>query len=253
MTIKLQVSGATKANNFIGKPNEDAYILDELHHIYIVADGVTRDRLDGKYPNPSPAKQTSELFVRETHQYLRDNHQRDDVYDLLKNAITKANTLIHEANKDYTEFPPSTVAIVAMIRGNKLYFAYIGDSSVYLLNNPLERLTNPQTTLIHAHVHELTLAQIRDEVANNPDHPYAYGVVNGDENALLFVEYHQLDLASGMKVLIASDGFDDYFESSEFVYNNQSVDELITEAEAFGEENPHLRSDDKTAILLRVL
>lgn len=255
MTIKLQVSGATKANNFVDKPNEDAYILDEQHQIYIVADGVTRDRLDGKYPNPSPAQYISQLFVKEAYQYLLEHHQQDNIPDLLKQAITHANNTIFEQNKDYTESVPSTVAIVAMVQDNQLYYAYIGDSSVYslILGEKVKRITSPQTKLVHEHHDELTSAQIRDEIANNPSHPYAYGVLNGDERALLFVEYHQLELISGLLIMIASDGFDDWLEWSDFIYNNQSVDELIAEAEAFGVQNPHLRSDDKTAIYLKVL
>lgn len=253
MTIQLQVSGATKANNFVDKPNEDVYVMDEGNHIYIVADGVTRDRLDGKYPNPSPAQYISQLFVRETYQYLHDNLLHDNLYELLEQAITYSNNIIQSENKDYTEFAPSTVAIVAIVRSNLLYYAHLGDCSIWLLGEKFKRITNPQTEIIHEHAQEFTLAQIRDEIANNPNHPYAYGVLNGDEQALLFVEYHQLELVSGMNILIASDGFDDFFDSSECVYENQSVDDFIAEAESFGTQNPHLRSDDKTAICLKVL
>ncbi len=55
-----------------------------------------------------------------------------------------------------------------------------------------------------------------------------------------------------MHILIASDGLDALLSSPDFHYEGQSASALIEEAEQFEQQNPHLRSDDKTAILIEI-
>ncbi len=247
----IQTSADSVANTSVGKPNEDFYLVDEDNHIYIVADGVTRDRINGQYPNPSPARAVSQLFVNVVHQYLKQNSHHEPI-DCLQQSIASANATIADHNRPYTEFAPSTVAIVSMIVDEHFYYAHIGDCSVYLLNSSAKQLTTPQTKLIEEHANDFSKAQIRDEISNNLQHPYAYGIINGEENALKFVEYHQFKLKAGIRILLASDGLDILIDKSQFQYSGQSVSALIKEAEQLEQQNQHIRSDDKTAILIHV-
>ena len=48
---------------YLDKPNEDLALFEKKYNIGIVLDGVTRDRIEGVYPNPSPARVASELFA----------------------------------------------------------------------------------------------------------------------------------------------------------------------------------------------
>ena len=247
----IQTSADSVANSSADKPNEDSYLVDEANNIYIVADGVTRDRINRHYPNPSPAKEVSQLFVNVVHQHMRQNNHHEPI-ECLKQSIASANATIADHNRSYTEFAPSTVAIVAMIVDEYFYYAHIGDCSVYLLNSSAKQLTTPQTKLIEEHANDFSKAQIRDEISNNLQHPYAYGIINGKQNALKFVEYHQFKLKAGMRILIASDGLDILLHRSQFQYSGQSASTLIGEAEQIEQQNQQIRSDDKTAILIQI-
>lgn len=248
----IKASASSKANNSADKPYEDSYLLDEDNHIYIVADGVTRDRIEGKYPNPSPAKQVSELFVKEVHKQLLQNMDNRDISQRLRQASISANQLINIKNRSYTDFAPGTVAIVALIENNQFHYLHIGDCSLYRLGDDIQCLTIPQTKLIDEHRDAFTTSQVRNEIANNANHPYGYGVLNGDEDAQKFMEYHQFELTLNDKILIASDGLDALLKESPFSYKNQSPDDLIEAAEKVELQNPQLRSDDKTAIMIKV-
>jgi hypothetical protein len=51
---RIVARSASKPNNLnYYKPNEDYIIVDDINQIYIICDGVTRDLINGKYPEPS--------------------------------------------------------------------------------------------------------------------------------------------------------------------------------------------------------
>jgi hypothetical protein len=48
-------SGTTRNNLDYAKPNEDYLIVDDKNKVHIICDGVTRNLIDGSYPEPSPS------------------------------------------------------------------------------------------------------------------------------------------------------------------------------------------------------
>lgn len=251
--IMLSVDAHSRANNTADKPNEDAYFVDTQHHIYIVADGVTRDRINGMYPNPSPACVISQLFVKTAHEALIKTSQLPDIRTGLTQAAVYANDIIKQKNIDYTEFLPGTTGIVTVVRDDILHYVHIGDSSVYVVDDgKLNRLTTVQTALVHEHYAEFTKQQVRNDIANNINHPYGYGVLNGHDGAVDFLEYGQINLTSSQVILIASDGLDVLFEQEDFRYRGQSVEQLIEAMVAIEDNDNSIRSDDKTIIRIQV-
>ena len=62
--MKYRVETATKKNTKeFDKPNEDYFLVDRNNGIFIILDGVTRDKIDGIYPDPSPACEVSKIFI----------------------------------------------------------------------------------------------------------------------------------------------------------------------------------------------
>lgn len=252
--FKLTIDAHSKANNSADKPNEDAYLVDTQHHIYIVADGVTRDRINGAYPNPSPARAISQLFVKTAHEEFIKTSHLPDIKTGLTQAVIHANIMIKQKNIDYTEFAPGTTGIVTIVRDDIVHYVHIGDSSVYVVKDGvLNRLTTIQTALVHEHYAEFTKQQVRNDIANNINHPYGYGVLNGHDGAVDFLEYGQIKLTSDSTVLIASDGLDVLFEQPDFRYTGQSAEELIVQAVDLEDSDETIRSDDKTVIIIRAI
>ena len=73
--MKYRVETATKKNTKeFDKPNEDYFLVDRNNGIFIILDGVTRDKIDGIYPDPSPACEVSKIYpVRTVEQIISIN------------------------------------------------------------------------------------------------------------------------------------------------------------------------------------
>ena len=232
----------------INKPNEDFYLCDDDRGIYLLFDGVSRDKINGIYPNPSPSFDVSKLFVKSVYKFLLENiNENANILDLLHNAIKKGNDEINEYNskKEWIDnFLPGTVGIIAVIRDCKLFFAYIGDCYGLVISNKGDKtiFTQCQTEKIANHKKEFSAYEIRNEICNNESHPYSYGVLNGDFRAMNFIKYDTIDILSNDKIIICSDGFSDIIKnvSGKKLYQ-MTIDQMTTRAN---------ESDDKTMVII---
>ena len=115
----------------ISKPNEDLFLVDDARCIYILLDGVSRDCVNGVYPNPSPSRRATEIFAQTAHQNIISREGESDFQAVLLGAAEAANQAVAAENHlnyggpDY--FLSGTVGILACIRDDTLYYAYNGD------------------------------------------------------------------------------------------------------------------------------
>lgn len=238
------------------KPNEDYLIEDDLHYIYILLDGVTRNKINGKYPNPSPSAIVSKLFGDEVHKKLLE-YINSDYFELLKNSIFHANKKIRNYNQQQNNwsFLPGTVGIISIIKDGTFYYAYNGDCSGRLIRNSnIYLFTHSQTERIHKHLHEFSSDYIRNEIVNNKKHPYCYGVFNGQPQALDLIEYGKLELQAGDKLILASDGLNPFFDSKNTAIIAETTPQHIIESTIQIESSSTTpkRSDDKAVIIINI-
>lgn len=183
LKVKYRVETATKKNTKeFDKPNEDYFLVDRNNGIFIILDGVTRDKIDGIYPDPSPACEVSKIFIDKAYNYIMNvSSKESDYLKIIKNAFVEGNKEIEKFNHSYLgSFLPGTVGIIAIIKDNKLFYGYIGDCIGILLNKQMKKeFTMCQTKLIHEHIKEFTAYEIRHNICNNIRHPYSYGVLDG--------------------------------------------------------------------------
>lgn len=198
------------------KPNEDYIIFDDENKVYILADGVSRDKTKSGYPNPSPAKEVAELFSKSVYQHLL-NSKEEDGYERVKNAFVFGNEAVRKYNKNYSgDFLPGTVGVVGLIESEWLYYGYIGDCYGRVLENEkVTVFTKCQTEKMEKHKKEFSLYEIRNNICNNKKHPYSYGVINGKKEAMDFVEMGKVNLRSIEKIILSSDGLEPYLSSLE--------------------------------------
>lgn len=233
------------------KPNEDFYLMDDKNGIYIIVDGVSRDRENGVYPNPSPAAEVSQLFVQKAYDYLK-NHikEEENIEELIFRAMAVGNdeiALYNQRQKWADDFYPGTVGIIACLKREHFYYGYIGDCyGVYLNLN--RRYTNVftkcQTEKIALHKKEFTSYEIRNVICNNMEHPYSYGVLNGNKAALDFVEIAMFPIYNNDRILLCTDGVADALKGllSRKIYGISLEDILRISKE----------TDDKTIISIKV-
>lgn len=229
------------------KPNEDYFLCDDKEGIYLLVDGVSRDKINGIYPNPSPAYYVSKLFVESVYEFLVSNiNKNKNIIDVINAAIRFGNDEIKEYNdkrKWDNNFLPGTVGIVAIIWNSQLFYGYIGDCYGLIVNRKSKRIfTACQTENIVKHKKEFSSVEIRNRICNNKSHPYSYGVLNGDIRAIDFVNCGSISLLDSDKIVMCSDGFSDVIKNltGEDMY-------LMTLEQMIKKSNEH---DDKTMIII---
>lgn len=243
--VKYNSSAITiKNSKDINKPNEDYYLCDDEKGIYILVDGVSRDKIKGVYPNPSPSFLVSKIFVESVYKFLLNSFSAD-IFGLLYDAIKKGNDEIKNYNdkiKWENGFLPGTVGIIVIIRDDKLFYAYIGDCYGFIVNSDKHIFSKCQTENIAKHKKEFSAFEIRNKICNNVNHPYSYGVFNGDIRAMKFVNYGDIDVHEKDKIFLCSDGFSDIVKnfSGEKIYKME-IGEIIKNSK---------ECDDKTMIII---
>jgi len=236
---------------YIDKPNEDFYICDDENGIYIVLDGVSRDVIDGKYPNPSPALRASEIFALNAHRYLQEELSRgvSDFSAIIKSAMVFGNECIAEFNSQgIYSFPSGTVGIVLVMRSNRAYFGFIGDciGKVVSFDNSAT-FTRDQTRNVDLYREEYNQARIRSEICNNPNHPAGYGVLNGAKAALDFIEIGYIELSGNEKIMLYTDGFEDALDS---LTPHQLYNITVSKAKDLSQSISGKPIDDRTLLMI---
>ena len=252
--LKITAETAINKNHLdFQKPLEDFILVDKEDKIFIVLDGVTRDKNNGIYPNPSPSFDVSQIFAQEVYRSLKQEKRNKDIPNLLKFAVINGNNKIKEYNKKGTwSFLPGTVGIISVIVDDIFYYLFVGDCIGQIFHkNKQKKITYPQTRLIKEHITEFSADQIRNIICNNKKHPYGYGVFTGEVGVLDFLEFGNESLYKGDLILLATDGMDILFNNNEFqITSSTSAKELLSEAEKM-ENIQGQKSDDKAVILVR--
>ena len=191
---------------------------DNINKIYILLDGVTVDRIDGKYPNPSPARDVAHLFGEYVYKIL--STQIDLVYPELaiKKAIYEGNLKIKEYNNTYNPpFDAGVVGIVSIIKDDIFYYSYIGDCSGRIFTEDyIDLFTIEQTRMVRENKKSLTTYEIRHIICNNINHPYGYGVWDGKSGALDFVVSGTKKISNGAYIVLSSDGYEELLSKLSF-------------------------------------
>lgn len=249
----MSFSGSAKNTKSSDKPNEDVFLCDDANHIYIIADGVSRDKINGTYPNPSPALTVSQLFVSIVHKAILNEIYSGSAFnyeEIIRKSISIGNDAVRKFNlSNYCGyFPPGTVGIVTIIAYKKLYYAYIGDC--------YGRIITPTKTVLFTECQTAKLAKskihysaemIRSKICNNTEHPYGYGVINGEHCALDFVTSGSLDMPIPCRIILSTDGVESQIEglnSQEMFYKSEN--NFIEESIKSEIEN----ADDRTIIII---
>ena len=157
------------ANSDIGKVrdmNQDSYYIsdkDDKIKLYIVADGM------GGYKGGEIA---SKLAIESSKNYIINNFdqikkERDQIIELIKNAIEYANMVVYEKSKEVPELVGmGTTVDVCLIYSNRIYIGHIGDSRVYRLRKDFFRKLTVDDSYVEQLVKEGNIT--KEEAYNHP-------------------------------------------------------------------------------------
>lgn len=225
------------ANDRHKAPREDALAWDDDAHVFIAADGVTRDweairQGEVPYPDPSPATSAADAVARLALQAALCGDPLDRTLSEANDGVARVNDALgingrcDYLKRDYA----GAVAAAARIAGDTLEIAWIGDCGVavirsgtllYLTRDHLDGLTaylkeNP------APFDDARRVYVRRDLRNKPKfypegRAVTYGVLTGEAEAIPYIETASIPLESGDVVATHTDGFRPYFALPEFL------------------------------------
>lgn len=253
--------------NLKERPNEDYCLVSEKYPIFSIADGVSRTRNpDGIYPDPSGARLAAELFCQESVASLESHFEKASL-ETLREVFFNANFAIRLLNiaqgipekldylvNDYF----GTCGVAAFIKGNILYYGYLGDCGVRIYNQKdfLKLISVNDVGPPEEYRDSLTFNSKEERwrfwrkvLRNRPEAGYpTYGVFTGEPEVECYYHLGEAKLASGDLIFLYSDGFLQFIEKAEFrelfrVFKGKELEDRI---EKFVEKEIVKNPGDKT-------
>lgn len=177
--------------------NQDYYFMSEtavgnLPNLFIVADGMGGHKA-GDYASRYSTQRVVASIAR---------NPGDQPVTILKEAIEKANELlVVESKEDETKAGMGTTIVAAVIDGQQLYVANVGDSRLYVIGNTIKQITKD-----HSLVNEMVrMGEIDESEARmHPDKNIITRAIGAAEH--IEVDFFEVELCSDDVILLCSDG-----------------------------------------------
>ncbi|WP_337885039.1 Stp1/IreP family PP2C-type Ser/Thr phosphatase [Fischerella thermalis] len=193
--MKLRFTGISDPG-LIRSNNQDAYYIDPEGRFFIVADGMG---------GHAGGEQASQIAACEVKKYLLDNWDSSKTSaQLLEDALWQANQAILQDQESHPERSDmGTTAVVVIFRpGEPPWCAHVGDSRLYRFrDSQLQQITEDHTWVARA----IKMGDITPDEARI--HPFRHVLSRclGRED-LHQIDLQQLDVKSGDRLLLCSDG-----------------------------------------------
>lgn len=221
--------------------NQDYVFVSEqsignIPNLLIVADGMGGHKA-GDF--------ASRFVVEEVKKSLASSTQ-DGPEAMMKEAILSANhKLIETAKKDSRLEGMGTTLVVATVIEHTLYFANIGDSRLYLLNDEIKQLSRD-----HSFVQEMVrLGGIDPEQAkHHPDKNIITRAIGAKENVEIdFFEYH---LKKGDIILMCTDGLSNMMEDIQILQIVKQSRDVVEAVEQLIEKANNNGGSDNIGVIV---
>ncbi len=187
--------------------NEDRYVVDPVHHLFLVADG-----MGGQEFGERASGMAAEIIPR----VVQDSLAADgDVGQAVRKALAEANeAIIHAGRDQMAGRRMGTTAVVAVQKADQVYVAGLGDSRAYLVRgNRVERLTEDHTV---ADALERNGTLTHEQASQSPWRNVLYkflGCAEMSEGA----EVKPFQPQAGDRLVLASDGMTNYIDEPDLI------------------------------------
>ena len=211
--------------------------VGRLPDLFLVADGMG-GHAAGDY--------ASRFTVEKIVEYVTESEESEPV-TVLGEAVRYANEhLLAEANADASKAGMGTTIVAAVVVGDKLYTANVGDSRLYVINQ--ERIT--QITRDHSLVEEMVrLGEMDKEDAKvHPDKNIITRAVGAEDK--VEPDFFTVELQEGEIVLMCSDGLTNMLEDEEIRMIISGARDLVEKAESLVEAANANGGRDNISVIL---
>ncbi|MBQ8802123.1 MAG: Stp1/IreP family PP2C-type Ser/Thr phosphatase [Tyzzerella sp.] len=191
--------------------------VGNIPNLLVVADG-----MGGHKAGDFASKFVVETLKEELLQSTEDGPEA-----MIRTAIVAANRkLIERARQDIRLQGTGTTLVAATVIENTLYFANIGDSRLYLLNDEIKQLSKD-----HSFVQEMVrLGGIKAEEAKyHPDKNIITRAVGAKEK--IEIDFFEYRLKKGDIILMCTDGLSNMVEDDEILRIVKSSRDVVEAVE----------------------
>ncbi|MGH9493274.1 MAG: Stp1/IreP family PP2C-type Ser/Thr phosphatase [Terriglobales bacterium] len=255
MSLTVQVAGKTDLG-CIRTNNEDNYGYDTRYGVFVVCDGMG-GQAAGEVASKMGVDTILEYFRKaglETGKYPVEGQPLEGVSEranALASAIRLANKSIFEAaSKDAGHAGMGSTVVAAMVKGNFLSIAHVGDSRIYLIRKEsIQQLTND---------HSLVMEQVRrglitlEEAEKSNMQNIIIRALGSEETVEADVD--DMVAQPGDILLLASDGLTKHVKDGALLKLVKGAPTLSQACEALIKAaRDHGGDDNITCILVRVV
>jgi len=244
-SIKAAITSASVSDRGLSdkRPlNEDSYLADESHRIFVVADGVG---------GAQAGEVASKTAVEVLDEAFRHQEIGGDVEDLLEIAIQRANASIHQMAREHPKLSMMATTVVALhLDGYTATIGHVGDSRLY-------RLTPNGELLRETEDHSMVEEEVRagrmtpDQAANHPSRNIISRALGAE--AAVDVDIKAIEIEDGTAFLLCSDGITRHIPDDEIrrlLLNGKDLDKICEEMKRLCYERG--AEDNLTAVIIRV-
>jgi hypothetical protein len=252
---QARMQGFTVCHPLNLKPEEDSYSFGQKHGLIAVADGITRDpkgmpilpngrhdvlgmlRFFWNYPKSSPAKVAADTFVRTFLQTMLDFKEKDS--KSIQSAFEEANKSIRILNlcrnifpdyleKDYWACVAAGTSLRQQDHQKVLSYGFIADCGVAVFDEngnlvfktpnegPSQEMDKERERIYRSFRFPEGRKATRRVYRNNPQTPFAYGALTGENTARGYVRTGEIEFKPDNTVGVFSDGLEHVITSGEF-------------------------------------
>ncbi len=189
--------------------NEDNYYVNdnEAFPYAIVADG-----MGGHQAGEIASMMVVDIIENHLNKNLIETLDYVEAGEVIRQAFISANSIIYNYAKDhYKIMGMGTTATLAMIYGNKIITAHVGDSRAYMLGDDIVQITKD-----HSYVQELvSRGEISKEMAkHHPKKNYITRAMGAEDTVKVDITIKPYN---GETIILCSDGLTNFVEDDEIM------------------------------------
>jgi protein phosphatase len=183
--------------------NEDSYLLDDEHQLYIVADGMGGHQA---------GEIASSLAVQTIYEQLKSNRYELPPAELLPHAVREASATIYHAARESPDLQGMGTTVTSLTFEEHLaHLAHVGDSRAYLLRGDRIEQLSKDHTWVAEQVRRGLITQ--DQAARSPFRHVIARSVGSEEDCE--VDTMPVPVDEGDIILLCSDGLSNLISPEE--------------------------------------
>ena len=199
--MQIRLAGLTDPG-LVRPTNEDAFLIDEAHRVYAVADGL------GGLPGGAETSARIVQLLQKTFEKIGDMDARPNLGDL----VIEINRIVAREGMEAHPFTGSgSTLTIGQLVEDRLYIAHVGDSAAYIQHgDTLEKITSD-----HTMAQEL-IDRIGEgaRAAMPPEYPHTLTRCIGQDGELR-VDQTRVSIQRGDRILFCTDGLNKVLEEQE--------------------------------------